>query len=395
MMILAACWLPLLVAGQSESADDNAPIVLLNDITIQVEATQAVNDLYNFRFNSAELQFRYLKNKYPWHPLPYFLLGLSQWWKIAPEMETTTYDWKFFAYMDTCIAYAKQLYDHQQYHIEGAFFLTASYGFKARLLSDRKSWRKAATAGKRSLNYLEDCKNYGELSPELLFGDALYNYYSVWIPENYPILKPMLVFFRKGDKEKGIRQLKEVARNAFYTRTEAQYFLMRILSEEKNLPEAMQISDYLAKTFPGNAYFQRYHARLLYSTGQYTRCELVSEKILEKIDSNEVGYGPTSGRYAAFYLGHIYENRREMDKAKYYFERTVRFGEENEATETGYYLYALIGLAKIAEHEQDYELAEEYLKQVKDYAKRKHPAHETAREFLKEVKKKRKRSRRR
>ena len=57
---------------------------------------------------------------------------------------------------------------------------------------------------------------------------ALYNYYAEWISENYAILRPVLMFFPDGNKELGIKQLKTVANNAFYTRTEAQYFLMRI-----------------------------------------------------------------------------------------------------------------------------------------------------------------------
>ena len=44
------------------------------------------------------------------------------------------------------------------------------------------------------------------------------------------------MFFPDGNKELGIEQLKTVANNAFYTRTEAQYFLMRILTEEQDDP---------------------------------------------------------------------------------------------------------------------------------------------------------------
>ena len=59
--------------------------MLLSDMQVQIEATEAVNDMYNFKFEKAEQQFRWLKQKYAWHPLPYFLLGLSEWWKIMPN----------------------------------------------------------------------------------------------------------------------------------------------------------------------------------------------------------------------------------------------------------------------------------------------------------------------
>ncbi|MEJ0034452.1 MAG: hypothetical protein WDO15_30835 [Bacteroidota bacterium] len=58
-------------------------------------------------------------------------------------------------------------------------------------------WRKAASAGKDALDYLEECKERDNLSVELLFGDALYNYFSVWVPENYPAVRPLLCVLPK------------------------------------------------------------------------------------------------------------------------------------------------------------------------------------------------------
>jgi hypothetical protein len=69
---------------------------------------------------------------------------------------------------------------------------------------DRKNWRKAIAAGNNAMEYLEIGDKQHELSPEFLFGDALYNYFSVWVPENYPALKPVLWFFPKGDKALGL-----------------------------------------------------------------------------------------------------------------------------------------------------------------------------------------------
>lgn len=358
--------------------------MLLEDMILQIEATQAVNDLYNFKFAKAEKQFRWIRQKYDWHPLPYFLMGLSQWWKIAPNIDDKRYDDLFMAYMDTAIYKAEKLYKEDPKNPEGSFFLAASYGFQGRLLSERKSWGKATLAGKNSIKYMEICKELNRENPELLFGDGIYNYYAVWVPENYPLLKPVVALFPSGDKALGLQQLKDVARNAFYTRTEAQYFLMRILSvEEKDNEGALQVSEYLATTFPDNAYFQRYYARLLYAMGRLKACEKVSLDILDKIERKMPGYEATSGRYAGFYLGHIYDVYRMPEKAKEYYLKAVSFGEEIEAYETGYFLYSLIGLAKVADAQGDKKTAREYYKKIKKHAKRKHPAHEKAREYLK------------
>jgi tetratricopeptide (TPR) repeat protein len=366
-------------------------IILINDLIIQLECTQALNDLYNFKFSRAESQFRYLRYKYKWHPLPYFLMGLIEWWKMMPNLKDKSRDDKFLAYMDTTIFIAENLYKkYPTYKLEATFFLSAAYGFKGRLYSEeeRKNWGKAAAAGKQALNYLEKSKAGQDLSPELLFGDALFNYFSVWVPENYPALKPILWLFPKGDKALGLKQLKEVSYNAFYTRTEAMVWLMRILnSYENDQPRAMQISEYLFQTYPDNPYFHRYYARMLYSSGRLMQAEPVCKDILVMIDSAKLGYEATSGRYAAFYLGEIYETKRNYEEAKKYYALCVKFAKEIGATDTGYYFYSLIALGEIAEREGNKAEAKKYFKEVKKNASRKDEAYKNAKKRLKKMEK--------
>jgi len=194
------------------------------------------------------------------------------------------------------------------------------------------------------------------------------------------------VFFPDGDKELGIKQLKSVSNNAFYTRTEAQYFLMRILSEEQNDPrEAFRISEYLHQTFPDNPYFHRYYARQLYSRGKHRDAERESLEILANIDSAKTGYEATSGRYAAFFLGQIYQMRGDLAKAETNYQKAIDYAQAIDATESGYYHYSMLYLGEIAEQQNNLALAKQYYKQVKKEAKRKSRAHEKARNNLRSL----------
>ena len=368
-----------------ESNGDTAKYSLLINPFIQIESTEAINAMYNFEFEKAHSHFHYLQKQYPWHPLPYLLKGLNYWWRIVPNYNNETWDEEFLAYMDTTKFLAERIKENYN-EIEGAFFLAAAYAFEGRLYSERREYRKAATAGGRSLKYLKECEGHQTYSPELLFGDALFNYYSEWIREEYPLLRPIMMFFPKGDKKKGIEQLKEVARNAFYSRTEAQYYLMRILSvEENDIQGALQVGKYLNEQFPDNAYFHRYYARLLYQSGRNTRLLRVAKEILNRVDSSQVGYESNSGRYACFFLGHVHEKRKKYDEAKGYYLRGLDFAEKAEATKMGYYFFSLLHLGRIAENEGDEELAKDYYKKVKKAAKRKHPSYKEARERLRKL----------
>lgn len=374
------------ISNQADSTTEH--IILIADMQLQIEINQAMNDMYNFKFDKAEQQFRWLKQKYGWHPLPYFLLGLSEWWKIMPNVDNTAYDDKFMAYMDTVVNISERLHEIPKHEVEAAFFLAAAYGFIGRLHSseERKNWRKSAVAGKNALRYMQESEGRHDLSPELLFGDALYNYFSVWVPENYPLLKPILAFFPKGDKELGIKQLREVSFNAFYTRTEAQVFLMRILGGYEGQPaQALQISEYLHQTYPDNPYFHRYYARMLYGSGKYMKARTVSESIINKIDGGLIGYEATSGRYASFFLGQIYESRNDDESAKKFYNRAITFSESIGATDTGYYHYSLLSLGKIYAEEGDAKQAKSYFKAVKQNAKRSSAVHKRAREGLKQL----------
>lgn len=362
--------------------------LLIADMIVQIETNQALNDMYNFKFREAKKQFFWLKQEYKEHPLPYFLLGMNEWWQIMPNLDVEKYDEQFLAYMDTSIMKAKKLYEVDSMKIEGSFFLAASYGFEARLYAERGKWLRSAGHANKALNYLEDSRGKEELSPELLFGDGLYNYFSVWIPENYPQLRPFLIMFDKGEKEVGLEQLREVAHNAFYTRTEAQYWLMRILfTEENDTQGALHESEYLHKTYPDNAYFHRYYTRLLFHTGRLARAKVLAEDMLVKIDSNYTGYEATSGRYACFYLARIWESNLDQEKAFHYYKRTIEFVEEIKAYESGYYHYALIGLARIYVKRGNQEEAKKCLKTVRKNTNRKNEVNKLAKEYLKSLKK--------
>ncbi|WP_315984808.1 tetratricopeptide repeat protein [Hymenobacter puniceus] len=363
---------------------------LLLDKDIQTELEGAVQNLYNCKYDRAEKQFRSLRRRYPEHPMPYFLLGLSQWWKIVPtNIKTKQYDKLFFAYMDSSITKAETLYDADKKNYEACFFLAAAYGFDGRLNAERSNWPRATVSAKRALKYLELSKEANGLSPEFLFGQALFNYYSVWIPDNYPLLKPVLLLFPKGSKQLGLQQLQSVADNGFYVGPEAKVFLMRILNNEENNPAAaMPIARNLASTYPDNGYFQRFYALLAFNMGEFRESERVSLEILSKLNQGLPGYEGISGRYATYFLGWLMQNRyRDFAKAKDYYQRCIVFAESTDEANGGFYLHANYNLARIAEKEKDLGTARRYYTVVQNIADKKSDQYRESKAFLKKYKK--------
>lgn len=364
---------------------------LLLDFAMQVEITDAVDDLYNFNFRKAEVEFAWMQYNHPEHPLPYFLYGVSTWWQMMPNLDAESpLGDEFLAYMDTTVMKAKKMYEADENNIEAAFFLAGAHGFKGRYHSEKKNWGRAASSGKSALKYLEKTQGNESFSPEILFGDALFNYYSIWLRENYPMLRPVLMFFPKGDKQEGIEQLQEVSRNAFYTRVEALYFLMRIKAyEEKKTFEALRLGEYVFKKYPNNPYFHRFYARMLYTTGQYVSAEAESLDILEKLEAKQLGYEEISGKYASFFLGDINKRKGNKELAAQYFQQAVDFTEAIEDEESGYYLYSQLYLAQNEEETNENDSALERIEIIRDNTKRSSALNKQAKALKKKIRKKR------
>ncbi|NGZ44483.1 tetratricopeptide repeat protein [Cytophagaceae bacterium 50C-KIRBA] len=361
--------------------------MLLLTSEVQIEATNAINQMYNFKFPEAEREFNYLKVKHPDHPLPDFLLGLVQWWKMVPNTQNEVYDDRLLEYMDRSISKAEKIWDDTE-NPEAAFFMAAAYGFKGRLHAERKHWARATLAAKSALKYLEYSREFADFSPELMFGDGLYNYYYHFIKQNFKLLRPVLWLFPKANKQQGIEQLEKVSYQAFYTRTEARYFLLQIYAMENMSEKSYELAKYTHQNYPDNPFFERYHARSAFMLGKLDEAMEVSKSILNKIDNHQVGYEGVSGRYASYILGYyqlyIFRNPAE---AKIYFKKCMDFSIQTASLESGYYWASVLGLARIAYQEGDYDTAVGHCKEVMDKADKKTSQYTEAKKLLSEAKK--------
>jgi hypothetical protein len=352
-----------------------------------VELDGAVQNLYNFKFDQAEKQFRSLRRRYPQHPMAYFLMGLNTWWKIMPSNTyNKQYDKLFFAYMDTAITKAETMYQADSHNYEAAFFLSAAYGFDARLNAERRNWAKATVSSKRALAYLQKSREANGLSPEFVFGEGLFNYYAVWIAEEYPLLRPVLMFFPRGDRATGLAQLTTVSQKGFYTATEARFFRMRILGSttENNTAAALETARALTKDFPDNSCFARARAQNSFAQGELNECERTSRDILAKVNIGMPGYEAYSGRMAAFYLGYVEQYRhRNPEAARDYYRRCIVFCETINQVEGGFYLFSVANLGRIAATANNASEARRYYQLVLQKTKRKSDLYKEAQAYLK------------
>ena len=402
--IIALCLLTFyFVTGYSQQKERE---ILLDNVRIQLQCTEAIDSLYNGNFLVAEKQFGWIREEYPDHPLGYFLMALSNWWKILPNEDVKKYDEKFFYYIDETIVRAEKLYKEDKKNPEASFFLAAAYGFRGRRIADNGSILKTIHPARESVGYMTKNTELGDsFGPEFLFGHGLYNFFREWLPKERASLKPILTTFRKGDTKKGLEQLEACSRDAFYTRIEAQVFLMDIYSNygvyEKVEKEDRKKGDkkYKKKTYYGKAYTIARDLYYVYPNNKYIERRLaeisldypsnerfinfgagVAKKILAIEEKSPGTYGKEAVRGLNYRLARYYLKGNEISEASIpYYTKMVEVSNEIDLGSAYYTMTSYIKLAEYYEEKGDktnalkyYELfLDNYSDSNKDYKRNK------------------------
>ncbi|MFZ2866046.1 MAG: hypothetical protein WA440_14935 [Ignavibacteriaceae bacterium] len=315
--------------------------------------SEGIKQIYNIKFTEAEKTFRSVMADYPQHPAGRFFLAMIDWWKIMLDQDNESYDENFFQKLEDVIYQCDQILKKNPEDVDALFFKGGAIGFRGRLRALRESWLKAADDGREALPIVEEASALDPDNMDVQLGFGIYNYYADVIPNEYPILKPLMIFFPGGDKEKGIQQLKNTAYNGKFAKYEAQYFLMTLYYRyENNLTLADDYAKMLTESFPDNPSFEKWRGRIAVRNGDYKLVDSIFNSVLSKADENFPGYNtPGSIREAAYYIGTNLRNNGYLDSAKVYFQRCIQESQKIDKTgeESGFQVNAYIYLAQIEE----------------------------------------------
>jgi hypothetical protein len=249
----------------------------------------------------------------------------------------------------------------------------------------RPGFTQSGIIGARLLEYLDKSREANGLSTEFQFGVGLFDYYAVWIAEEYPWLRPILFFFPKGNSRRGLAELRNVGTTAFYTKTEANYFLVNILysQREKQNVQAFSIAKSLAYEFPDNARFQTDYIKLCFDQAEWGECEKTCRAFLAKSNTGLIGYTPYLSRSVTYILAYILDYKyRDRKGARDLYQRCIVFSETADML-MGYYVFANGRLAKLASQENDVLTARRYYSVVVDKGDKKDVLFTEARDYLK------------
>ncbi len=292
----------------------------IDDADYEAHAQRGIAAVYNLEFETAETEFRVLSARYPGHPSGKFFLAMVDWSRIVLDIDNESLDDGFVDKLDEVIDMCDEMLEKDENDVAALFFKGGALGFRGRLYGHRGSWMKAANDGRQALPIVQRAYKIAPDNYDILLGIGIYNYYAAVIPEQYPVVKPLMVFFPTGDRQRGIRQLIEAGRHARYAATEANYFLLQLYyAYEKQYDKGIEVGRALLERYPKNVMMHRYLGRCYVNLSHWAETKKVYQDILDRCAKNFVGYGDTSRREARYYLGVAEMNLGQFDAALAHF----------------------------------------------------------------------------
>ncbi len=289
---------------------------------VEAAAKRGIDEVYNLEFEKADSVFARLVAERPNDPTGYFLQAMVIWWRIVLDMDSEQYDREFYDRLDRVVDMCDSILDKDANNVDAIFFKGGAIGFKGRLKFHRDDYLAAANAGRKALPLVQEAQSLAPHNYDVLLGSGMYNYYADVIPQEYPFLKPVLLFIPPGDKKKGLEQLRLASQKGRYAATESAYFLMQVyFYYEKDYARALEIALDLHSRYPNNMLFHKYVGRGYVMMNNWAQAQRAFQDIMKKVGQGLRGYNATTEREAEYYLGQYDLMQKHLDESLRHFYR--------------------------------------------------------------------------
>jgi tetratricopeptide (TPR) repeat protein len=335
---------------------------LLNDPSTLKLIQKGLDHIYNNEFTEANVVLHQVEKKYPNHPVSYILDSFVMYWQYLPIKDNALKSKEYVGKLNQCLDAITKKYGKNSTDPEAVFYTIVARGYIAMMYNYNGELMSAAGEAKKAYNALVTGLKLTEKNPEFYFTSGMYNYYVELYPEDHAMVKPLMIFFKNGDKALGLKQVDIATRQGVITRAEACFYLSHIyLEHESNFHKAATYTQKLAAWYPQNQIFNMVNTEALILSGKFDE----AVKGLNMLKANTKGFYPVA--YNTF-QGLIHEKDEKNDSAaqKSYLA-ALRTPHDDQYTRE-YYAMSYAGLARIANRAGSKTKAKEYYKKALEKA---------------------------
>jgi hypothetical protein len=342
------------------------------------QVKKVTDNIYNSQHDKALLEINRLKQQVSAnHPVFPMLSALNLYWQDAPMHTGSPYFEEFKGYLQETVRFSEAYLDKEQDETLVTFLALSAHSLLTRFHADKGDYMATIGAAKNAYAYMKEGFELTEEYSEFLFPVGLYNYYREKYPELHPVYRPFMFFFRSGDKEKGLEQLKYAARKNVFTKPESAVFLVHIYLYYENKPAAaLQNITLLHQEYPQNHFLRIQLTEVLLANGLYSDAKPHIDYLLQQ----SAPYYKMSGElFQAIYLE---KKERNYPAAANMYRQALRTAEPLSYMANVYRAMAYAGTARIHHQRQETEKARAAYKKAMELTSYEYPVKQEARNYL-------------
>jgi hypothetical protein len=253
------------------SAIVNAQI--LQDTTSLNLIKKGIDSIYNMNFSYANKIYGEISQLYPDHPVAVLFKGIMTYWENYPLLPSSANRVSFEEKMRKCMELCEKA-DKHSYEPEYLLADLCSRGLLLSFYANNDLSDAVFPLATSTYKYLKKSFDYTSVYPDFFFFAGLYNYYREVYVQVHPVYKPLTIFFRKGNKIKGLEELQTASRNSILLRAESCSELSYIyISHENNFQQALSFNRYLHDLYPVNPEYLAEYIKNLLLMKKYNEAE--------------------------------------------------------------------------------------------------------------------------
>lgn len=246
---------------------------------------ETVDQMYNMRFSDAGETCNKIRERYPEHPVVFLLRGMIIYWENYPLLSGSGAGRNFEDQMRRCIDKCEDFEPEDE-----AEMLLANLCARGSLLafySGNDLNSKAFTLGRTTYRYLRRSFKFAGTFPDFYFFTGLYNYYREAYPDVHPAYRPLFAIFPRGNRMKGMNELRTAFKESIFLKAEASTFLSSNYKYfESDYGNASYFSRTIYNEYPLNTVYRINCIEDQLLTGKYDE----AEKLIKSVKSNNRYY---------------------------------------------------------------------------------------------------------
>lgn len=299
------------------------------------DLAQAVEQIYNVKFESARTTINTYINRTPRDPAGYIVRGMLNEWDQVVNNKKKALNSTIMSDYQKAVEYGAQALEQDPDDAGKMIMLGNAHMYLAKKHVDNGSKMRGGGELKKAKELMlaaisKDPNNY-----DAYMALGVFNYFSANVPSGFRWLATLLGF--NGNKADGFNYLKKATENKNITQGDAGFLLVYIYSvKEKNYAAALQYNTMLKTRYPDNPAFQYETGELLFHQKNYAQAISTATSFLGFCKSKGQGYCSKKYLFMAnhviakshFKQGHIAVIKPFLDEAikhneDQYKDRTV------------------------------------------------------------------------